>query len=115
MAKRVVTQLIDDIDGAVLEAGEGECIEFAFYGARYQIDLSPENAARFREAMAVYLEHATPLQFERAAPMNTTRRPARTDPAQLKAMRVWLRGQGHEVSNRGRIPQQLQDEYHASH
>lgn len=39
----------------------------------------------------------------------------RRDKEQLAAMREWLRGQGHEVSERGRIKAELEELYNAAH
>lgn len=42
MAQRVLTQLVDDIDGTELEDGQGETVTFALDGSNYEIDLSPQ-------------------------------------------------------------------------
>jgi len=44
MARRIVHQLVDDIDGSVLEVGEGETVHFSLNGASYEIDLNSEHA-----------------------------------------------------------------------
>jgi len=40
---------------------------------------------------------------------------ARADKSQTGPMREWLREDGYEVSNRGRIPAPLQQVYHDRH
>ena len=45
MARRIVHQLVDDIDGTLLEVGEGETVLFSVDGVAYEIDLTAENAA----------------------------------------------------------------------
>jgi hypothetical protein len=45
---------IDDLDGT--EAGETVCYELD--GEIYEIDLSPDNAAEFRNALGPYLDRA---------------------------------------------------------
>ena len=54
MARRIVHQLVDDLDGTVLEVGEGETVHFSLDGVAYEIDLTEDNAAAFRAALAPY-------------------------------------------------------------
>lgn len=115
MAKRVVTQLIDDISGEIIESG-GETIRFTVNDASYSIDLGPENAAAFRTALAPYLAVAESLGgTRRGADLSTHRATARTDPAQLSAIRSWARSAGYEISDRGRIPAAVREAYEAAH
>lgn len=116
MAKQVFERLVDDLDGKVLEEGEGESIEFAYRGKQYSIDLSKANAAEFDTAMEKYIAAAAPVRGSGAA----TRRPssggrAKSEKEQTQAARDWLRDQGHQVSGRGRIKRDLMDLYNAAH
>ena len=52
MARKIVHQLVDDLDGTVLEVGSGETILFSLDGTAYEIDLTDENAAALRDALA---------------------------------------------------------------
>ena len=38
MARKIVHQLVDDLDGTVLEVGSGETILFSLDGTAYEID-----------------------------------------------------------------------------
>lgn len=115
MAKRVVTQLIDDISGEIIEDG-GETIRFTVNDASYSIDLGPENAAAFRDALSPYLQAAEKLGgLRRGGDLAPRRAGARTDPAQLAAIRSWARSAGYELSDRGRIPVAVQEAYEAAH
>ncbi len=51
MARKVVTTLVDDIDGTQIEEGQGETVPFALDGVNYEIDLSDDNAAKLRTAL----------------------------------------------------------------
>lgn len=103
MAKKTIIQLVDDIDGTVLDDGAGETIEFGLDRKTYSIDLSKDNADSLRLALKPYLDHATPN--------GKTRRSARTgrpggsgrSSAELKNIREWARNQGYIVAPRGRI------------
>ena len=44
MARRIVHQLVDDLDGTILEIGEGETVLFSLDGVAYEIDLTDSNA-----------------------------------------------------------------------
>ena len=111
MARRVIPQLIDDIDGTVLEPGNGATIEFAFDGKRYEIDLTEENAQQFREALAPYIDAARTLSTSRGA----ARTPKPASKTNLDDVRAWARENGHTVSDRGRIPAAVQSAYDAAH
>lgn len=53
MAKQVIEQIIDDIDGAVLV--DYETVRWGLDGKAYEFDASPENVAMFRSLMAEYV------------------------------------------------------------
>lgn len=113
MAKQTITQLIDDIDGSTAE----ETITFGIDGANYEIDLNAKNAGKLRDALATYIGHATPIRRTRTAASSSGSRssggnaPARADREQMQAIREWGRGNGYEVSDRGRIPAALLEAY----
>ena len=52
MARRIVHQFVDDLDGTVLEVGSGETVLFSLDGSAYEIDLTDDNAAALREEVA---------------------------------------------------------------
>ena len=104
MAKLVVTTLVDDIDGT--EATE--TVTFTVDGVAYEIDLSTKNAAAFHKALAPYIEHGSRVGGRKPATKTRTRS---EDSA---AVRAWARENGHEVTERGRIPQAARDAYDAA-
>jgi hypothetical protein len=53
MAQRRVVELIDDLDGKVLD--HAETVTFGLDGVDYEIDLSDKNAAKLRGALAPYV------------------------------------------------------------
>jgi hypothetical protein len=111
MAQKHIVQLIDDLDGA--EAAE--TVEFALDGTRYEIDLSADNAAELRDALAIYIANARRSSRPGPRPGNRTPRPQRTDREQTAAIRDWARNNGHQVGDKGRIPSQVLDAYHSAH
>lgn len=111
MARRTQVILVDDIDGGQAD----ETVTFGLDGSSYEIDLSSENAASLREAMASYVgaAHRIGRSGSRAAGQRG-RVPATTDREQTQAIRAWARRNGHTVSDRGRIPATIVEAYHAA-
>ena len=116
MAQKVLVQLIDDIDGNPAE--DGQTVSFALDGVTYEIDLREENAAKLRDRLANFVASArkTGGRAKRGA-TTTTRRvvaEARTK-EQTKAIREWARSNGHDLSDRGRIPTTIIEAFEAAH
>jgi hypothetical protein len=113
MARRIVHQLVDDLDDSVLEVGEGETVLFSLDGIAYEIDLSDANAAALRDAMAPYVSAARRISSARsAAPARP--RVRSTSTRDLTAIREWAKANGHQVSERGRVAASVIDAYDAA-
>ncbi|HTF10632.1 MAG TPA: Lsr2 family protein [Asanoa sp.] len=112
MAKQIIHKLVDDIDGGDAD----ETVKFALDGVQYEIDLSKKNADKLRNAIAPYLTAGSKVGRGgvvvggRAA---RGRGGAAADREQNKAIRAWAKKEGKDISDRGRIPQEIVDEYHA--
>src|SRR5215831_19287163 len=106
MAQRVSDELEDDLDGGPAD----ETLRFGLGGTDYEIDLSKKNASRFRRQIAPYLEHA------RKAGRGQRRRPGRTASSRDRSadIRAWAKDQGITVSERGRIPASVIEQYQAA-
>ncbi len=117
MAQKVTVQLVDDIDGSEAEA----TVEFGLDGVNYTIDLSDENAAELRDALASYVAGARRTGGrKRSAGKPTTKArgttknsqaPSASDRERNQAIREWARQQGMQVSDRGRIPSEVVEAY----
>ena len=110
LARRVIEELIDDIDGS--EATE--TVSFSYRGTDYEVDLSERNSAKLDKALARYIAAARKVKG--------TRRPGRSSGAKAtsggvdpKAVREWARGEGVEVSDRGRVPADVVRQYQEAH
>jgi Lsr2 len=103
MAQKVTVELEDDLDGGPAD----ETVRFGFDGSDYEIDLSNKNAATLRRQLEPFIEHA------RKAGRGQRRRSARTPSSRQHsgAVRAWAREQGIAVSERGRIPASVIDQY----
>jgi hypothetical protein len=107
--KQTVTQLIDDIDGGKAE----ETVSFALDGTNYEIDLGKKNAAKLRSVMQDYTAHARAVHNgrRRGRGRRTSAGFSGVDP---KAVRAWAASNKIQVSERGRIPATVIDQYRAA-
>ena len=112
MAQRVNVVLVDDLDGS----DATETVSFGLDGAQYEIDLSGKNATKLRDLFAPYVGAGAKVARGgvvvggRAA---RGRGGATADREQNKAIRDWAKKAGKDISDRGRIPQEIVDEFHA--
>jgi len=113
VARREVVVLEDDLEGGTAD----ETVKFALDGVQYEIDLTAKNAARLRESFSDFIAHGRRVGRGgvvvggRAAAR--ARGSAAADREQNKAIRAWAKRKGRNISDRGRIPQEIVDEYNA--
>jgi hypothetical protein len=110
MAQRVTVQLVCDLHDNDT-AGE-ETVTFGLDGASYEIDLCATHARTLREAFAPFVGPARRVTGGRGRRAGRGRSGAGRDGS--AEIRAWARGQGIEVSERGRIPASLAEQYAAS-
>lgn len=113
MARRIVHQLVDDIDGTLLEVGEGETVHFSLGGIAYEIDLTNAHADELRNALDPYIKAGRRATASAARPSAPRRRAARNSDS--AAIRSWAKEQGLEVNERGRIAADVVEAYNAAH
>jgi len=113
VARREIVVLEDDLDGGKAD----ETVKFALDGVQYEIDLSDKNATKLRNLFADYV--AAGRRVGRGGVVVGGRAAARArgsaaaDREQNKAIRAWAKRKGRNISDRGRIPQEIVDEYNA--
>jgi hypothetical protein len=108
MAQKVQVLLVDDVDGGTAD----ETVQFGLDGSAYEIDLSAENAAAFRDALAPYVAAA-----RRVGTRGSARRRGRSrssDAGSAREVREWARANGYQVSERGRVPADVMEAYRAA-
>lgn len=115
MARREIVVLEDDLDGGTAD----ETVKFGLDGTSYEIDLSKENAAKLREVFVPYITGARKatrggVVLGGRVATRAARGTASADREQNKAVRAWAKRKGKNISERGRIPQGIVDEYHAA-
>lgn len=114
MAKKTIELLVSDLSGDELEAGQGETINFSYRGSDYTIDLTDKEAAGFDKAVAMYIEHATKVGGRGRSSSRRSSGSGRSK-EELAQIREWLKANGHEVSERGRIKSELLEAYDTAH
>jgi hypothetical protein len=110
MARRVITTLIDDLDGKKAD----RTVEFSLDGTAYTIDLSEANAGKLRKALDPYIEAGTRVaRGARAARPAPVRTAGSRDVN--RQVREWAAENGYQISERGRIPADVTTAYRAAH
>ena len=115
MARQETVALTDDIDGAKAH----ETVTFGLDGASYEIDLHAKKAAALRKSLAEFVANA------RHTPDSTwgtgrsirgrrqTKRRTAGDPA-ASEIRAWAAAAGVVMSERGRIPAAVLEQFRAA-
>lgn len=93
MVKRVTTTLVDDTDGS----DAAETVSFGVDAVQYELDLSPHNAAKLRDALAPWIRAARKTGGKQRAARQSG------SPIDNRAVRAWAQANGIAVSERGRI------------
>ena len=106
MAQKMTVALVDDLDGSPA----AETVRFGFEGADYEIDLNAKHALALRRQLAPFTAHA------RRAGQGLARRAARTAAGRRRSgeIRAWAKEHGIAVSERGRIPASVLEQYAAA-
>jgi hypothetical protein len=105
VAQKVTVALEDDLTGGPAQ----ETVRFAVDGVAYEIDLNAKNAAAFGKLLAPYIGHAR--RAGRAPGRAGRSVVSRQRPGDVRA---WAKEHGLAVSERGRIPASVVEQYHAA-
>lgn len=99
--------LLDDIDGSEAK----DSVTFAVNGVTYELDLNEEHLAEFDKALDPWVSHG-----RRVGGRSTGRRPrstARTGGSDAARIRKWALQKGLKVSDRGRVPATIREQYYS--
>ncbi|MFP5416974.1 MAG: histone-like nucleoid-structuring protein Lsr2 [Actinomycetes bacterium] len=112
MATRTRIETTDDLlnDGTPAN----ETLTFALEGVTYEVDLTTDNANKLREDLAPWVAVSRPVAGRKPASRRgkATRSAAA---ASANEVRAWARSQGMEVSERGRVRDEVRAAYEAAH
>jgi Lsr2 len=140
VGKIVTIEYVDDLDGGSIDAEVVDTVNFSYRGEDYSLVLTTENGALFDKDMARYITAAKRAQIREARAASRKARPeppqstknktkaaprrkavsrkttaAASGPDLTRAIREWAIANGHNVSQRGRIPAAIVDAYNAAH
>jgi hypothetical protein len=124
VAQKTIVTLIDDLTGE--EAEDISTVEFALEGITYEIDLADGNAAKLRDNLARYVAAARKTSARRQGARGADRSAGRgaanaAGPRSgynrdtLRSIREWAKQNGHNVSDRGRLPLTVLHAWEADH
>ena len=114
MAQRVQVLLVCDLHDGDVEGTE--TITFGLDGSSYEIDVCEAHAAELRDAYAPFVGAG-----RRAGRATGGQRPggrprrSRGGSNEVAEIRDWARKNGHQVSDRGRIPASVVEAYEGAH
>ena len=101
MATKTVVSVIDDMDGSE----NAETVNFTYGGATYEIDLAPKNRDALNAALSPFIAAA------RSTARGRGRGSASRTDDDAAAVRAWAAENGIHVSERGRIPSSVREQY----
>jgi hypothetical protein len=120
MAQKISVTITDDLTGEE-DARE---VEFGFDGTLYKIDLTAKNKQIFADQMARYVEKAERVGGSRGRGRGRAIGSSNGHPRRVRGgasrersadIRAWAKDQGIAVSERGRIPVAIQEQYSSTH
>jgi hypothetical protein len=113
MAQVTTITLTDDMTGDPAD----ETVTFGLDGSEYVIDLSANNAGILRDILGDYVTHGRKVGKLTAASASSRRNGTRAsvDREQSRAIREWARQNGYNVSDRGRISENIMRQFDAAH
>jgi len=111
MAKRTI--LIDDYDGKELPA-DTQPVRLSFGRKAYRLYLSDESLEAFYSALEPFIKDAEQDSQQQSVPQ------AKSDRARTKAIREWAQANNVKfndkpLGDRGRIPEEIVEQYDAAH
>jgi hypothetical protein len=105
MATRTVTEFLDDITGQTAD----ETVSFGLDGVEYEIDLTKKNASDLRKVLESWQDAARRVGGRKTPTLHHV--PSGVD---NRAVRAWAASNGIELSERGRIPGAVIEQYRAA-
>ena len=111
MAQKVSVTFACDYDSKEIPSGEQLTRTFSLDGRDYEIDLCEKHNQKFDEVMKRFAERARRASTK----VGRTKRRTTAHRRRSAEIRAWAKRSGMEVSDRGRIPSQVIQNYEANH
>jgi hypothetical protein len=109
VAQKVNIILVSDLSGGEAD----ETVSFALDGTNYELDLSSKEADKFRGLFQDYVAVARKTSSGRGR--KSSGKSGGSGRSDLADVRAWAKEQGMEVSERGRVSQDVLSAYDAAH
>lgn len=113
MAQKI--NLVDDLDGTLIESGKGGTVEFSVAGASYEIDLTKENEKKLLEAVEPFVAKARRTSRHQTSARASRSARTTSGSGDLAAIRAWAQENGYKVASRGRVSADIIAAYTAAH
>jgi len=111
LATKTIQTRVSDLSGQ--DGAQG--VSFAFNGVSYAVDLTEEEFQGLHGVLARYIGVATKVPGNSGRTGGAPRRSVTAKRGDLDAVRAWARENGHEVSDRGRVPGAVLAAYDTAH
>lgn len=111
MASKTIVELLDDLDGSPA----AETVRFGIDGKDLEIDLSAQHAGVLRDILSDYVAVGRKATSPGSGGSKARAPKPGSNKEHLAAVRAWLRQQGHDVKDRGRISSDLMAQFDAAH
>jgi len=85
--------------------------EDEWVGHEYQIELCSRHVVQFMKSFDEWIPMARQAPGNKPKKGKSPKGPARRDPEQLAGIRSWARANGYKVSDKGRIPGEIEEAY----
>jgi hypothetical protein len=120
MAKRIIIECFDDLDGASVDIADLTTIEWSWNGIVYEFDTIADNLAEIetgRVPLATVLTNSRRIGGRKhsagRSPSTSPHRPATGESnVNTAGIRTWARTQGYQLGDRGRISADIVAAYH---
>lgn len=113
MSQKVIVQLLDDLDDQQLA---DETVSFGLDGVTYEIDLTDAHARELREVMSRFTQRGRRVGGRRrTSGGGGAVGSSAAHKERVRQIREWGRANGYKVSDRGRVPQSLEQAYESTH
>ena len=105
VAQKVLVKVTSDLSGAA----DAHLVRFGYEGYEYEIDLTDGEHEKLGAFLSGYITAAR--RAGKSAPRPAAAAGGKTPLHKSSDIRDWARANGHEVSDRGRIPAHVLDAY----
>lgn len=111
MSQKVSITLVSDLSGVEAD----ETVSFALDNTTYELDLSRKEADKFRGLFQDYIAAGRKVGSTRGRRSSGSRSSGASGRNDLAEVRAWAKEQGMDVSDRGRVSQEVLSAYDAAH